>query len=148
MDVGPPVIAHAQVAELVQPRERPLDDPPPPAKAGPMLRAAPGEYRMNPTHSQAVPNRLGVVATVAQQTVRPTPRSSACTMEWRNCICQGQGFLRVISICACQAHGERHAPAVANQMALAPALGPIGRIRPGQVAPTHRTDGTTVHHRP
>ena len=39
----------------------------------------------------------------------------------------------------------RHAPPVANQMALAPALGPIGGIRTGLVPAVHRTDGTTVH---
>jgi hypothetical protein len=29
VDVGPLVIAYAQAAELVQPRKRPFDDPPP-----------------------------------------------------------------------------------------------------------------------
>jgi hypothetical protein len=33
-------------------------------------------------------------------------------------------------------------------MALAPALGPIGGIRPGLITAVHRADGTTVQDRP
>ena len=139
MDVGPFVIAHAQAAELVQPRERPLDDPPPPAQAGPMLRTAPGEQRVNSTHPQAVPNGRGVVATVAQHTVRTTPRAPASTMEWRNCIHQGQGFLRVISIRAGQADCEWDALRITDQMPFAPALGAVRRIRTGRGASTVRS---------
>src|SRR4029453_18670088 len=36
---------------------------------------------------------------------------------------------------------------VANQMAFAPALGPIGRIRTGLVTTMHCADGTAVHDR-
>ena len=43
---------------------------------------------------------------------------------------------------------ERHALPVADQMALAPALGPIGGIRTGLVTPVHPADATTVHDRP
>ena len=46
-----------------------------------------------------------------------------------------------------QTNRERRAPLVANQMALAPALGPIGRVRTSLVTAMHRTDGTTVHDR-
>ena len=41
----------------------------------------------------------------------------------------------------------RIASPVANQMTLAPALGPIGRIRTSLVTAMHRADGTTVHDR-
>jgi hypothetical protein len=40
-------------------------------------------------------------------------------MQRGNRIHQRQGFLRVIPVCAGQAYGERDAPPVANQMALA-----------------------------
>src|SRR4030095_11751648 len=49
-----------------------------------------------------------------------------------------------VPIRAGQTHGERHASPVANQMALTPALGPIGRVRTSLVIPMHRADGTTV----
>jgi len=50
---------------------------------------------------------------------------------------QRQGFLRVVLVRAGQAHGERHASPVTNQMARAPALGPINRIRPVLVTAAH-----------
>jgi hypothetical protein len=40
-----------------------------------------------------------------------------------------------------------HATPVANQMTLAPALGPIGGIRPGLVSRTHRPHRATIHDR-
>ncbi len=43
MDVGPLVIANAQAAKLVQPRERALHDPAPPAQATPVRGAAHGQ---------------------------------------------------------------------------------------------------------
>jgi hypothetical protein len=89
VDVGPLVVSDAQTAELVQPGKRPLDDAPPPAQARPMLRAALGRQRVNSTHPQTVPNGLGVVATIAQDTVRTTPWSPAFTVEWGNRIYQG-----------------------------------------------------------
>jgi hypothetical protein len=49
-------------------------------------------------------------------------------MQRRDRIDQRQGFLRVVPIRAGQTHGERHASPVANQMALTPALGAIGRV--------------------
>jgi hypothetical protein len=53
-----------------------------------MLRAALGEHRVNPTHPQAVPNGLSVVATVAEQTARTTPWPPAFTVESGNCMIQ------------------------------------------------------------
>jgi hypothetical protein len=51
-----------------------------------MLGAAPGELWADPSHPQAEPNGFGVVATVAQYTVRTKPRAAASTTERRNCI--------------------------------------------------------------
>ena len=89
-----------------------------------------------------------VVAAIPEHTVRPLPRSPPFAMQRGNRIHQREGFLRVVPVRAGQANRERHAPPVANQMALAPALGPIGGIRTGLVTTVHRADGTTVHDRP
>jgi len=51
-----------------------------------------------------------------------------------NGIDQRQGFVRVVPIRAGETYGERHASPVPNQMTLAPALGPIGRVRTSLVA--------------
>src|SRR5262249_51779464 len=39
VDVGPPIVPNAQAAELIQPCERPFDDPPPPSQAAAVCRA-------------------------------------------------------------------------------------------------------------
>ena len=64
-----------------------------------------------------------------------------------NRIDQRQGFLRVVPIRAGETYGERHASPVANQMALAPPLRPIGRVRTSLVTAMYRADGTAVHNR-
>ena len=96
---------------------------------------------------QATPNGSRVVAAIPEHTVWPLPRSPPFAVQRGNRIDQRQGFLRVVPIRAGQTHGERHASPVANQMALAPALGPIGGIRTSLVTAMHRADGTTVHDR-
>ena len=92
-------------------------------------------------------NRRRVVAAIPEHTVRSLPRSPAVAVQRGNRIHQRQGFLRVVPIRAGQTHGERHASPVANQMTLAPALGPIGRVRTSLVTAMHGADGTTVHDR-
>jgi hypothetical protein len=42
---------------------------------------------------QSAPNRLGIVAAIAQHTVRPPPRSPPFALEWGNRINQRQGSL-------------------------------------------------------
>jgi hypothetical protein len=69
-------------------------------------------------------------------------------LERRNRIDERQRFLRIMPVGTGQTDRERHAPAVANQMALAPALGPIGGIRTGLIPAVRRADGTAVDNRP
>ena len=99
------------------------------------------------TSSKTPPNGDRVVAAIPQHTVWPLSRSSPFAVQWGNRIDQRQGFLRVVPIRAGQTHGVRHASPVANQMTLAAALGPIGRVRTGLVPTMHLADGTTVNDR-
>jgi hypothetical protein len=91
---------------------------------------------------------MHVVAAIPEHAVGPLPRSPAGSVQWGNRIHQREGFLRVVPIRAGQTHRERHAPPVANQMPLAPALGPIGGIRTGLLPAVRRADGRPVDHRP
>ena len=91
--------------------------------------------------------RRSVVAAIPEHAVWPLPRPAPFAVQRRNRIDQRQGLLRVVPIRACQTHGERHASPVANQMALAPALRPIGGIRTSMVTTMHCADGTAVHDR-
>lgn len=91
---------------------------------------------------------LCIVAAVSHHTIWTTPRPSPLALEWKNRIHQRQCLLRVVSVGAGQANCERHAPPVADQMTLAPALGSISRIWTGLIAAVNRADGTTVHDGP
>ena len=129
MDIGPLVIADAQAAKLAQPRERPLHDPAPPAEATPVRRAALRDKRENPTGSQSVADRRRVVAAITQHAGWTTARSASFALQRGNRIDQGQGFLRVVPVSSGQAHGERDALSITDQMPFAPSLGAVGRIR-------------------
>jgi hypothetical protein len=147
VDVGPLIIPHTTAAKLVKPRKRPFSDPPPPVQTAPVRGTTHGEPRHDMPRPQPTPSRRRVVAAIPKHGGRPLPRSPAFAMQRGNCIHQRQGFLRVVPVRAGQANRERHALPVADQMALAPALGPIGRIGAGLVTPVHRAVGTTVHDR-
>ena len=112
-----------------------------------MLGAAHGQQGHDVASSKATPNGSRIVAAIPEHTVWSLSRSAPCALQRGNRIDQRQGLLRVVPIRAGQTHGERHASPVANQMALAPALGPIGRVRTGLITAMHRADGTTVHDR-
>jgi hypothetical protein len=112
-----------------------------------MRGAAHGQRGRDVTSSKTPPNGDRVVAAIPQHTVWPLSRSSPFAVQWGNRIDQRQGFLRVVPIRAGQTHGVRHASPVANQMTLAAALGPIGRVRTGLVPTMHLADGTTVNDR-
>ena len=110
MDVGPFVVADAQAAKLVQPGERPLHDPAPPAQAAAVRRCdASPDKGTNARVRRPVSDRRRVVAAIAEHAVWTTPRSAAFALQWRNRIDQGQGFLRVVPVSAGQAYGERYA---------------------------------------
>jgi hypothetical protein len=148
VDVGPLLIPHAQPAKLIQPGKCALHDPPPPAQATPMRGATHGQQGHDVTSPKTAPHGGCVVAAIPEHTVRPLPRSPPFAVQRGDRIHQRQGLLRVVRVRASQANRERHAPSVANQVTLAPALGPVGGIRPGLVTAVGGADGTTVHDRP
>ena len=114
VDVGPFVIPHAQAAKLTEPSKCALHDPPPPAQATPVRGATHGQQGHDVTRPETAPNGGRVVAAIPEHTVRPLPRSPPFAMQRGNRIHQRQGFLRVVPVCAGQAHGERDAPPVAQ----------------------------------
>jgi len=141
VDVGPLVIANAQAAKLVQPRERALHDPAPPAQATPVRGAAHGQPGRDMPRPQPAPNRRRIVAAIPEYAVRMPSRPPMLALEWGNRIDQSQRFLRVVPIGSSQPNREWHAAPVANQMTLAPALGSVRGIGPDLVAPdTARTE--------
>jgi hypothetical protein len=75
VDIGALVIPDAQAPELTQPGKRALDHPTPLSETTAVFRAAHGQQGQNVARPESPPNRLGVVDTVAQHAVGPTPRA-------------------------------------------------------------------------
>ena len=148
MDVGPFVVADAEASELIEPGKRPLHDPAPPAEATPVRRAALRDKRENPTGSQSVADRRRVVAAITEHAGWTTARSASFALQWGNRIDQGQGFLRVVPVSSGQAHGERDALSITDQMPFASTLGAVGRIGTRLRAAMHRAHRATIDHRP
>ena len=148
MDVGPFVVADAEASKLIEPGKRPPHDPAPPAEATPVRRAALRDKRENPTGSQSVADRRRVVAAITEHAGWTTARSASFALQWGNRIDQGQGFLRVVPIRAGQAHGERDALSITDQMPFASTLGAVGRIGTRLRAAMHRAHRATIDHRP
>jgi hypothetical protein len=93
VDVAPFVVPDTQTSKLIQPCERPLDDPPPPPETTAGRGAAHGQQGHDVTRAQPVPNRCGVIATIADYADRPAPGSAAFALQRRNRIDQREGFL-------------------------------------------------------
>ncbi len=106
VDVGPPVVPHAEAAELIQPGKRALDDPPPSLQATPVLRAAHGQQRENVAGSQTETDDLRVIRAVAEHAVRTAPRSPSLALERRNRIDERQRFFRVMPVGPSQPDGD------------------------------------------
>src|SRR4029450_12525817 len=148
VDVGPLVVADTEASKLIEPGKCPLDDPAPSSQTAAVLGAAHRRQRQDAASSQPGSDCLCIVAAVSHHTIWATPRPSPLALEWQNRIHQRQCLLRVVSVGAGQANRERHAPPVADQMALAPALAPTRGIWTGLAPAVDGADGTTVHDRP
>jgi hypothetical protein len=65
MNVGSFLITNAESPKLIEPSERPLDDPTPSAQSAAMLGVALGKPRYDAARAQTLPDCLRVVTTVA-----------------------------------------------------------------------------------
>jgi hypothetical protein len=150
MDVGSFLVTDAQSPNLIEPSERPLDDPTPSAQSASMFDVALREPRHDAAGTQTSPDCLRVIATVAQQTIRTMARSPSLALQGWNGINQCEGLLRIIAIGARELDGERNTKTVANQMTLAAEFGPVGRIRtclrPPKTARTEQLSTTARDH--
>jgi hypothetical protein len=65
MNVGSFLITDAQSAKLIEPSERPLDDPAPSAQSAAVFGVAFGEPRHDVAHTQTLPDCFRIITTVA-----------------------------------------------------------------------------------
>jgi len=129
VNVHPLFVAHAQSPELVQPSEGPFDHPAPSPQSAAMFGIALRKKRVDASVTQTLPDRLRVITTVAQYAIRTMPWASPLSLQSWDGINQCEGLLRVIAIGPRELNGQRNSASIANQMALAAQLGPVGGIR-------------------
>jgi len=84
--VCPFFVAHAQSPKLIQPSERPLDDPAPLPQSATMFGVALRKKRDDASVTQTLPDRFGIITTVAKHAVGTMAGSSALTLQKRDSI--------------------------------------------------------------
>jgi hypothetical protein len=129
VNVHPLLVAHAQSPELVQPSEGPFDHPAPSPQSAAMFGIALRKKRDDVSVTQTLPDRLRVITTVAQYAIRTMPWASPLSLQSWDGINQWEGLSRVIAIGPRELNRQRNSASIANQMALAAQLGPVGGIR-------------------
>jgi hypothetical protein len=91
---------------------------------------------------------LRIIRAIAENAVRTVPWSPSLALERRNRIDERQRFLRIMTVGTGQTDRERHGPTVADYMAFAPSLSPVGWIWTRLRSTTHCSHGATIHDRP
>jgi hypothetical protein len=137
--VGSFLITDAQSPKLIQPSERPLDDPPPSAQSAAMFCVALGEPRHDVAGTQTLPDCRHVITTVSQHAIRTMARSSSLALQGWDGINQCEGLLRVVAIGPGELNGQWNSAFVTDQMTLAAELRSVGRIRSRFEAPKNRS---------
>jgi hypothetical protein len=128
VNVRPLFVSNPQPPELIQPSEGPFDYPAPSPQSASVFGVALRERRHNAAGTQTLPDRLNVIATVAQYAIRTMPWASPLSLQAWDGVNQCEGLLRVVAVGSGELDGQRNSVSVANHMTLAAELGPIGRI--------------------
>lgn len=141
MKVRPFFVAHAQSPELIQPSEGPFYHPSPSAQPAAVFGVAHRKKRNDASVTQTLPDCLRVITAVAAHTIRSATRTAPPSLKSWDGVNQRECLLRVVAISPGELNGQRNSVSVANHMALAAQLGPIGRIRARLLPPkTARTE--------
>ncbi len=130
MDVGSPLIADAQPAELMHPSQGSLNHPTIDSEAAAVLGEALGQDRLDPQRAQCLSVRLRVISSVSLNLVRSPARPPSPAPNWWNGLHQGQQLGHVMTISSRQDGGQGDSLGVGNQVVFAPQLAPVSRIGP------------------
>ena len=98
MDVRSALVAHPQAAELTEPGQRPLNDPPVHAQPATMLCTPPGDHRRDVARTQGLPACLRVIGTVRIQPLGSAARMTAFASDRRHSVHQGQPLRHIMPV--------------------------------------------------
>lgn len=130
-----PFVAHLQASELVQPRDRALDDPTRLAQAAAMRGAPLGQNRRNAQSTQGAAVGGGVVGAVALDTIGALAGAPASARKRRNGNDEGNELGYIMGIGRRERRRERDTPCIADEMVLAACFAPVSGIRSGFFPP-------------
>lgn len=135
MDVDAAFKADAQFAHACEPGMRALDDPAMTAQPVVALDSLACDSRNDAALLEEGATAVDVVSLIGVQFVWPTSPAPWFATNWRQGIDQLVEHDRVVPIGAADAHCQRHAVAVHDQMPFAAEFAAIGRVWPGVGAP-------------
>jgi hypothetical protein len=107
-------VAHAQPPELIEPRERPLNDPAPSPQAAAVFGVALRQKRDNASVTQTLSDRFSIVTTVTQHAARTMARASALSLQEWNGINECEGLLGIVSVGPGELKDQGNALAIAD----------------------------------
>ncbi len=131
MDVRSAFVAHPQVAELQEPGQRPLNDPPVHAQPAAMRCTPPGDHRPDVARTQHLPARLRVIGTVRIQPLGSATRTTAFAPDRRHSVHQGQQLRHIWPVRPGHNHGQRQPVGIGDPMMLTPGLAAVCGIGAG-----------------
>ena len=98
MDFGQFFVPNAQAPKLVQPGDRPFDDPTQLAHAGPMRKTPPRDAALDTALNQCLPMRLRVIGAVTEKALGAVTRCPALAADAGNRIDQRQQLSHIMRV--------------------------------------------------
>src|SRR4051812_28423032 len=135
MDIGAPLIAHAQATEVSEPGQGALDDPAVATQALAGVDALAGDAHPDVAFRQGLTAARDVIGLVGMEFVRPLASLTRRRLDGRDGVDQVLEDDRVVAIGTTQERGQRDPGSLDHKMALRARFAPIRRIRPREVAP-------------
>jgi hypothetical protein len=135
MDVGPSLVADGKAAELGEPGQRPLDDPPVPAQTLAALDAAAGNAVLDPSAGESPTAAAVIVGLVGVQLRGPLARPTPALADRRDGIHDRLQHPAVVHVGSRQLQREGDALRIGEDVTLRARLAPVGRVRACRRAP-------------
>ena len=114
VNVRPLLVAHTQTAKLAEPGKGPLYHPPTSAQSTAILCISLSEQRRDVPDTQALPDCLRVITTVAQHAIRMMAWSSSLSLQRWDSINECECLLRVVTIRASELNSKWNTTTVAD----------------------------------
>src|SRR5436190_21166507 len=129
------VVPDLQAARLADPGQGALHDPADLAQATAVRRPLPRQVVLDAPLLEALPVPRRAVLPVPVERLRPPPRPAALAANRRDVVHQIQRLERLVAVRPGDAHGQRRAPAIDEQVPLGAFFGPVRGVFAGEDPP-------------